>query len=509
MTPRRRARRAFAFLLVTSGLLACEGDPGTYRYANPPDLPTTPWTGWPACDPAARAQTITFVHVSDLHGSYTLDAAGESPVARLRGYYEWVRSESPYTVFTDSGDAMEKGSVAELLSSGVATRQVVEAMGFDLRTLGNHDFAWSLEETLAFTRIAPTITLTTNTRYVGPDPERFGGVDYVALDIGCLKVGFLGLVSPPWSEQNEQLVQPFYPELENDYYYAAVAQRIVDAHRAEVDLLVLLSHAGHSRDLDLAAAVPGLDVILGGHSHDLVTDPELSGNALILHPGAYAEHVARLDLDVDLATRRWTRHRYVLVENAPGTLPASPEVQAAVEAILAEHAPGARLEVARVATRQDAWHIALITARAAVAQLGVDAAAVDTDDVWGAFEPGPVTQQDLVDALRVERQLPGTPGISAFYVASIAGDDLHRLRLALPLHWASITPWPIDPAATYRIALPKHSALDPGLHLPDDVTVTDATHVAEAWELLDAHARARTASCLHLEIDQPITGCFR
>lgn len=497
-------RRSLPLLLPLLLAGACGGDEAPYRFPEPPELPADPWPGWPDCDPAATTQTLTFVHVSDLHGSYALDAAGESPVARLRGYYEVVRDESPYTLFTDAGDALEKGSVAELLSAGAATREVIEALGFDLRTLGNHDFAWSLEETLALTRIAPTITLTSNTRYVGAQPERFGGVDFVALDVGCLKVGFLGVVSPPWSEQNEQVLQPFYPELESDYFYRNVLAEALAAHRDQVDLMVLLSHAGHASDLALSEALPGLDVILGGHSHDRTYAPEQPGHALVIHPGAYAETVARLDVDVDLASRRLAGHRFVLVDNAPGNLPASPGVQAAVEAILAAWAPEARVEVGRVKDRQDAWHIALLAARAAVARLGVDAAAVDTDDVWGAFEPGPVTQQDLADALKVERQLPGTPGISAFYVATISGHDLHRLRLELPLYWASVTPWPLDHEATYRIALPKHTALAPEWHLPEGVTVTDASHVAEAWELLDAHARDRTAACLHLDADVPI-----
>jgi len=55
-----------------------------------------------------------------------------------------VKKENPFTLFTNAGDDYEKAQLAEELSRGQSTREVVEAMQYDVRALGNHDFAWGL-----------------------------------------------------------------------------------------------------------------------------------------------------------------------------------------------------------------------------------------------------------------------------------------------------------------------------------------------------------------------------
>jgi len=105
---------AFASVAVGMALLAyCYGcpQPADDDVAGDDDEPR-----FPECDPDAAEQVLTFVHVNDIHGTFTPepDNDGQSPVARMRGYYEKVRrEENPYTLFTNGGDDHEKGSVAE------------------------------------------------------------------------------------------------------------------------------------------------------------------------------------------------------------------------------------------------------------------------------------------------------------------------------------------------------------------------------------------------------------
>jgi 2',3'-cyclic-nucleotide 2'-phosphodiesterase (5'-nucleotidase family) len=131
-------------------------------------------------------------------------------LARIRGLYETVKRENLFTLLTNAGDDYEKGSIAEALSGGRATRQLVQAMGYDVRTLGNHDFAWGLKELLAFNHDPTAIVLGSNIRMVarqsGPQP---GWTDYAELTLGCVRIGFFGLVSKPWNEKGEQYDSPY------------------------------------------------------------------------------------------------------------------------------------------------------------------------------------------------------------------------------------------------------------------------------------------------------------
>lgn len=62
------------------------------------------------------------------------------------------------------------------------------------------------------------------------------------------------------------------------------------------EILILLSHLGLRKDRELAIAVPRLDLVLGGHSHDLLREPEIAGRVPIVHAGPYGAFVSRTEL---------------------------------------------------------------------------------------------------------------------------------------------------------------------------------------------------------------------
>jgi 2',3'-cyclic-nucleotide 2'-phosphodiesterase (5'-nucleotidase family) len=243
---------------------------------------------WPPCDNTARSQNLTFLDVSDIHAHYNPDVSGSSPLARIRGYYERTKRTNPFTLLTNAGDDYEKGSIAEVLSRGRATREVVEAMGYDVRAIGNHDFAWGLKELLAFSRDPSAIVLASNIQMVGGQSgSQPGWTDYAALTLGCVRIGVFGLVSKPWDEKGKQYDGSYYPQLRSDFRFVQTARKIIARHREDADLLVLVSHLGAHEDTRLAEQTEGIDLILGGHSHTLHRPPEAPGpsSAGVFRPG--------------------------------------------------------------------------------------------------------------------------------------------------------------------------------------------------------------------------------
>src|SRR5205823_1290951 len=86
----------------------------------------------------------------------------------------------------------------------------------------------------------------------------------------------------------------------------ALVNELRDGRKA--DLIVLLSHNGISVDLKLAARVRGLDVILGGHTHDALPQPIVVGRTLVVNSGSHGKFLSRLDLDIRQG--RVAAHRY-------------------------------------------------------------------------------------------------------------------------------------------------------------------------------------------------------
>lgn len=462
---------------------------------------------WPVCEPGGASQTISFVHVSDMHARYNPEAGGASPMARVRGFVDQVRGENPYTIFTNGGDDYEKGSIAEQLSRGRATRQVVQAMGYDVRTIGNHDLAWGLEELLAYSRdqsavvVSANTAMTAKTTKTGAGAAEPGWVDYAEVMVGCVRIGFFGLLSRPWNEQGEQYDGPYYadhPELRTDFNYAAVARRIVEGHRRNVDLLVLVSHLGVHDDIRLAEEVEGIDLILGGHSHTTMTQPHRVGSTIIVHTGSHAEHLGRFDLDYDLHNRRIAGSRYTLVANEAGAAPVDEAVSREIAGILSPYQEAIEEDFVRLGAGRDKQEMAGIGARAAVETLGADAAFISPHATWKGGAPGGLTRQAILDIFPVEREPSASPGTSSLYLLRATGADLLHARASLPdFVYEGVER--IDPAALYTIALPKAQAWRQARYFGRQISLAAPVPAGELWEIVGKFGYAQNSANLALD----------
>jgi S-sulfosulfanyl-L-cysteine sulfohydrolase len=119
-------------------------------------------------------------------------------------------------------------------------------------------------------------------------------------------------------------------------------QKLVDAHRGtdKVDAVVLLSHNGMDVDLKLASRVTGIDVILGGHTHDAVPQPitvtNSAGVTLVTNAGSNGKFLAVLDLE--LGKGRVSNVRYRLFPVFSELLKPDPAMQALIETMREPHA---------------------------------------------------------------------------------------------------------------------------------------------------------------------------
>jgi sulfur-oxidizing protein SoxB len=119
-------------------------------------------------------------------------------------------------------------------------------------------------------------------------------------------------------------------------------QKVVDDMRQKdkVDALILLSHNGMDVDLKLAGRVTGIDVILGGHTHDVVPRPVMVKNAggktLVTNGGSAGKFLGVLDLD--LAKGAVKDARYHLLPIYAGLLKPDPKMQALIDRVSKPHA---------------------------------------------------------------------------------------------------------------------------------------------------------------------------
>lgn len=132
---------------------------------------------------------------------------------------------------------------------------------------------------------------------------------YTIKDVGGAKIGVIGQAFPYVPVSHPQRLVPgltFGIQEDN-------AQKLVNELRDDkkVDLVVLLSHNGLSTDVKMASRVRGIDVVLGGHTHDGLPEPIMVGKTLVTNSGAHGKFLSRLDLDVSGGQVK--AHRYKLM----------------------------------------------------------------------------------------------------------------------------------------------------------------------------------------------------
>lgn len=459
---------------------------------------------WPTCSDRSATQKITFVHVSDIHARYNPDKDGSNPLGRIRGYYLQAQKENPFTLFTNAGDDYEKGSVAEELSRGKSTREVVKAMQYDVRTLGNHDFSWGIEELLQFSHDPAAAVVATNTTMSSEGPSRLmapGWTDFTVLTVGCVKIGFFGLVSRPWNEKDQQyegLFYPAFPALQTDFRFIEKARDIISQHRQEVDLLVLVSHLGLPDDISLAEQTNGIDLILGGHSHTTMKAPMQVSGTTIVHAGAFGQTLGRFDIDIDVRNKRIVDRSFQLVANRPGDIPEDMATRRNIAIILKKYGREMNETITEISQDQDKQSMALIAAHAAVATLKTDAALINRGTVGPEWRQGGLTRQDILNGFKVERQPAGTPGQSSLYVITVKGTDLLYAAAAMA-DSVFLGPPAINPMASYTFALQKTQAFNQRELLGKTIGISTPKPAAELWETVVAYARDRGAEGLSLD----------
>jgi 2',3'-cyclic-nucleotide 2'-phosphodiesterase (5'-nucleotidase family) len=217
-------------------------------------------------------------HTSDLH-----DHRGFVP--RLKA----LRAEAPGLLF-DCGDALRGSQTVYHRSEPILAE--IDAAGYDAQGIGNREFHYLFPLLAARARQMRHPLLCSNLIDLRGRPLPF--VPHLDLAPDGLRVRLFALLvvqypgGSPWERLfGWRFLDPI-----------ASAQRIA-AETPPGVVLIALSHLGLRMDRRLAQAVPRIDLVLGGHSHDTLTEPEYAGNVPIVHAGPYGAHVSRTELESD------------------------------------------------------------------------------------------------------------------------------------------------------------------------------------------------------------------
>lgn len=498
--------RPYLFFIMVLIVSACKTESNGSDVALPSDYKTdfpTKVIG-ETCAANISTQEVNIVHLADLHGRFGF---GLRNYEKLHKFYQNTLVEQPYTLFTNAGDDYEKGSVSESLSAGAAVREAVFAMGFDARTLGNHDFAWGIDELREFTDDPNAIVFSTNTDYNADDEKPLKTEDYAEFKLGCVTIGMFGMVSEPWNELDEQYEGDFLPEVSNDWRLTEIAQDIVNKHRDDVDILIMLSHLGEGTDIDIVTAVSGIDLVLGGHSHGGATYNKVN-DSVVIQPTFFAAGLNKINIEYDINDKRINRLTNT-VHYTEDMTEHSKELAIELDKILARYAPTAHSEVGYSEYGyypEGNETVATIVSNAIVEMSIAEATLLDKSLVWTPWRAGALTPQLLNDAYKVERQNSNTPGFNAIYTVNTTGNMLKAMLTAQP-DWVSQAPSSIVDDQVYTVALHKNAALNPSVFFTENIEFSDVKLHSETWALMETYSKLLTQNCQFVDTKNTLYTC--
>lgn len=262
----------------------------------------------------AFAKQITVIGTSDIHGaiypwSYKIGEHDDIGLAKVNEVVNSVKAENPNVILVDAGDTIQGNTLTGLYKDKTDVvhplMAVMNYMGYEAMTLGNHEFNFGLETQQRILKDAEFPILSAN--IVRKDTGELYMKPYTITEVDGVKVGILGLTTPNipiWDgdkvdalefQDMDKAAQKYLPELEE-----------------KADIIIAIVHAGLDGRYDesggdrarkVAQNNPQIDVMITGHDHETVK--ETVNGVLVMASSDAGEEVSRIDLTLEENAGEW------------------------------------------------------------------------------------------------------------------------------------------------------------------------------------------------------------
>ena len=304
-----KTRLLFLFLALVAGVLLFAGVQSGLLSAPRP-------AGWPAPASAAPGPAVaapaapdkvavTILHINDTHGQtepYTENDKSIGGYARLATLVQDARasSQAARVFLVHAGDELSRSDQLTRATLGAANVAIWNRLGFDIWVPGNGDYYDGVDVLRARIREFKGTVLAANVVVAAGNAPL--AKPYIIHQAGPVRIAFLGLCFLSPGEPTTALFRVADA--------TTTAKALAADLRKQADVVVAVTHLGHWPDRRMAAAVEGLDLIIGGHSHTVlptgtrIKDPG-GKEVLIVQVGESMRYLGRVDLVLTKADGAW------------------------------------------------------------------------------------------------------------------------------------------------------------------------------------------------------------
>ena len=263
-----------------------------------------------------RSGEIVVYYTNDIH-SY-IDNHLDEEMGLTYSKVAALKANTKGALLVDAGDHIQ-GTAYGGMDKGATVIRLMNAAGYDVATLGNHEFDYGMEGCMAAMKAAEFPYVSCNFRHeengVLKDPVLDG---YVMLKSGGKKIAFVGITTPEsitsstpayFQDEKGNYIYGIDAGADGSALYAAVQGAIDEARSAGADYVIALGHLGIDASSgpwtsrSVIANTTGLDAFIDGHSHSTIEMEMVSDKAgegvVLTQTGSYLNAVGKLTISAD------------------------------------------------------------------------------------------------------------------------------------------------------------------------------------------------------------------
>jgi 2',3'-cyclic-nucleotide 2'-phosphodiesterase (5'-nucleotidase family) len=233
------------------------------------------------CAHEKKDQSLEFIllHTNDSHGHIENFSVLQSVVKQ-------IREGNDHVLLLDAGDTLSD-TLESMHDKGETVSNFMVELGYDAMVPGNHDFDYGVNRLLSFSNaglplIAANLLLESGKPALPP---------YMILNRAGLRIGVIGITYPktPFTTDKQNIEQVKF----NSDLKKVIEASIQKLQKERAQIIILLTHLGLSKDIEVAETIPGIDLIVGGHSHNKVLNPLRIKNTYIFQAGAHLQNLGK------------------------------------------------------------------------------------------------------------------------------------------------------------------------------------------------------------------------
>ena len=369
----------------------------------------------------AEITKITIIHTNDTHARLE-GTSSELGFAKIATLVKEAKIANPNTLVLDAGDTLHGMPIVNI-SKGENAIKVLEAVGYDYMTLGNHDFNYGQGRLLELKDMSKVGMLSAN---ILNEKGEYVFTPYVIKEVGGVKIGIFGLTTP----ETAYKTSPTNVEGLTFADSIEVSKKMVEELKDKTDVIIALAHIGLDESSvvtskAIAEAVEGIDVIIDGHSHTLLETGNLvnNTNTLIAQTGNYDQNLGYVNIEVRNGEVVNKTAELLKAEAAANTV-ADPDLTKLIDEIKVANQPvfdkvvaktDIYLDGVRENVRTKETNLGNLSADAVRAAAGADVGLVNGGNIRVDIQPGDITFGKVAELF---------PFGNTVQVKKITGEDL-------------------------------------------------------------------------------------